>query len=153
MDTNQMKSLFTVGYEGRSIEIYIKQLLDNNVKLLCDVRKNPISRKKGFSKNKFREHLNSFGIEYFHIPALGIQSSARKDLKTFDDYSKLLEDYEKNQLPACKKEIETISNLLNEHGAIALTCFEADHSYCHRSKVANAVLQSSSLNNVKLTHM
>lgn len=152
MDTN-IKSLFTLGYEGKSIEIYIKQLLDNNVKLLCDVRKNPISRKKGFSRNKLKEHLNSFGIEYFHIPALGIQSSSRKDLKTFNDYSKLLEDYEKNQLPECKKEIETINNLLNEHGSIALTCFEADYSYCHRNKVAQAVLQNSSQNKIELTHI
>ncbi|WP_348602891.1 DUF488 family protein [Bartonella tribocorum] len=41
---------FTIGYEGKSLENYLNCLLENNIKILCDVRKNPISRKYGFSK-------------------------------------------------------------------------------------------------------
>ena len=32
----------TIGYEGRSIDEYLNLLIKNNIKLLCDVRKNPI---------------------------------------------------------------------------------------------------------------
>lgn len=44
------RCLFTIGYEGRSLEKYLNILIQKNIKILCDVRKNPISRKYGFSK-------------------------------------------------------------------------------------------------------
>ena len=44
--------LFTIGYEGITNEAYLNKLIKNNVKLLCDVRKNPLSRKYGFSKSE-----------------------------------------------------------------------------------------------------
>ena len=43
--------LFTVGYEGRTLDAYLDLLIRNNVKILCDVRKNPFSMKYGFSRN------------------------------------------------------------------------------------------------------
>ena len=77
--------LFTIGYEGISFEAYANRLLENNIRLLCDVRKNPFSRKFGFSKNIMSNLLQKIGIEYQHIPALGIVSAARKNLKTKAD--------------------------------------------------------------------
>ena len=41
----------TIGYEGRTLENYLNELLRSGVTVLCDVRRNPISRKYGFSKN------------------------------------------------------------------------------------------------------
>ena len=35
-------ALFTIGYEGISLEKYLEKLLRNNVKLLVDVRRNPL---------------------------------------------------------------------------------------------------------------
>ncbi len=40
--------LFTIGYEGRGIEAFIDILIWNDSRILCDVRKNPISRKLVF---------------------------------------------------------------------------------------------------------
>ena len=71
-------TLFTIGYEGRNIEEYLGLLKKNIVKLVIDVRRNPISRKRGFSKNRMREALSSEGIEYMHFPQLGIESKNRK---------------------------------------------------------------------------
>ena len=51
-------AFFTIGYEGRAIDEYMNLLLENHVKVLCDVRKNPISRKRGFSKTALSEELN-----------------------------------------------------------------------------------------------
>ena len=42
----------TIGYEGLSLEQYIVTLLINDVRVLCDVRKNAYSQKFGFSKNQ-----------------------------------------------------------------------------------------------------
>ncbi len=46
--------LSTIGYEGRSLENYLNELLRSGVTLLCDVRRNPLSRKYGFSKSRCR---------------------------------------------------------------------------------------------------
>jgi len=42
--------LFTIGYEKISFEEYLNRLLNNDVKVLVDVRNNPLSMKYGFSK-------------------------------------------------------------------------------------------------------
>ena len=42
--------LLTIGYESKSLENYLNQLITAGVTLLCDVRRNPLSRKYGFRK-------------------------------------------------------------------------------------------------------
>ncbi len=49
--------LVTVGYEGKSLERYLNQLLYGSVALRCDVRRNPLIRKYGFSKGSLSESL------------------------------------------------------------------------------------------------
>ena len=39
------KKLFTIGYEGKSLERYLNFLIINDVRVLCDVRKNAYSQK------------------------------------------------------------------------------------------------------------
>ncbi len=63
-----VKSVFTIGYEGISLEIYLNKLVKNNIKLLVDVRKNPLSMKYGFSKTLLKRFCESLGIKYIHIP-------------------------------------------------------------------------------------
>jgi uncharacterized protein (DUF488 family) len=89
--TTQDLAFFTIGYEGISLEKYLNKLIINNVKLLCDVRRNPLSMKYGFSKNQLKNACESIGISYFHIPELGIDSEKRADLNTMSDYEKLFD--------------------------------------------------------------
>ena len=42
-------TLYTIGYEGISLEAYLNRLIKNGVQVLVDVRKNPLSMKFGFS--------------------------------------------------------------------------------------------------------
>lgn len=58
-----MKKMFTIGYEGASVDQLIDTLLNLGVEVLADVRELPLSRKKGLSKNSLRERLNEVGIE------------------------------------------------------------------------------------------
>ena len=64
------------------IEAFINNLIQNDIRLLCDVRKNPLSRKFGFSKGKLSHILDTIGIKYVHIPDLGIESDKRRSLDT-----------------------------------------------------------------------
>lgn len=133
------KALYTIGYEGGSFENYLNRLLENDVRLLVDVRKNPLSRKYGFSKRTMKETLEKLDIEYRHMPELGIVSDKRKDLKTTQDYKVLFDEYEKTVLRDNADAIDVLIDLVEDKKRIALTCFEAEPCMCHRGRVANAV--------------
>ena len=72
--------LFTIGYEGISLETYINKLIVADIKILCDVRKNAFSQKYGFSKSQLKTACEGVGIHYVHIPDLGIVSDKRQTL-------------------------------------------------------------------------
>ena len=129
--------LFTIGYEGRSIDEYLNLLIKNNIKILCDVRKNPLSRKYGFSKQSLQKKTKDLNIEYLHIPKLGINSQLRKNLNMEQDYKNLFFLYQKETLPKREKELKNIILILNKKKRVALTCFEADSRLCHRFCVSS----------------
>ncbi len=131
--------LFTIGYEGISLEEYLNKLILNGVNLLCDVRKNSLSMKYGFSKSQLKNACEGVGIIYEHIPDLGIDSEKRQELKTQSDYDKLFQLYKKETLTRTYFHQEHILDLLRQHKRIALTCFEANIFQCHRKHLAEAV--------------
>lgn len=131
--------LYTIGYEGISLEGYLVRLLKNDVKLLVDVRNNPLSMKFGFSKSQLKKYCGSLGIEYVHIPEVGIQSGLRQELNTQSDYDKLFDIYRKNNLSKTIDSQNEILKLLKQHKRIALTCFEANICQCHRKHLAEAI--------------
>ena len=132
--------LFTIGYEGISLEAYIVKLILKDVKVLCDVRKNAYSRKFGFSKTILERACKGVGIQYVHIPELGIESEKRQELNTQADYNKLFDEYESSSLQENWNYLNIIVNLLHQENRVALTCFEKNPLMCHRSRVAKAVL-------------
>jgi uncharacterized protein (DUF488 family) len=131
--------LFTIGYEGVSLEEYLVRLLKNDVKVLVDVRNNPLSMKYGFSKSQLIKYCSSVGIEYVHIPEVGIQSEQRQELNQQSDYDKLFANYRKNNLSKTGKYQNDILELLKKKKRIALTCFEANICHCHRLHLAKAI--------------
>ena len=131
--------LFTIGYEGISLEEYLNRLLKNDVKILVDVRSNPLSMKYGFSKSQLKRYCESIEIQYMHFPDVGIQSDQRQELNTQTDYDKLFAVYRKNNLTQTVSTQTAIFNLLKQHKRIALTCFEANIHKCHRKHLADAI--------------
>lgn len=76
-------ALLTIGYEGKTAGAYIAQLTSAKVSVLCDVRHNPLSRKRGFSKRALAAACAAVGIRYVHLPQLGIPTAERRNIKTF----------------------------------------------------------------------
>lgn len=130
---------FTIGYEGSSFEGYLNRLIKNNVKMLVDVRRNPLSRKYGFSKKALSDTVKKLGIGYVHIPELGIASDRRQALKTQADYDRLFNSYEKHELKQNGKALQYLFDILLKDKRVAITCFEAHVCMCHRGRVAKAM--------------
>jgi len=132
--------LTTIGYEGKSLEKYLNQLLQNGVTLLCDVRKNPLSRKYGFSKKTLSAACEGVGIRYEHLPELGIASESRRELKSQADYDALFAEYKKDTLPLRQNELARIQQWIeSDEERVALTCYELLPKQCHRRCVADAL--------------
>jgi uncharacterized protein (DUF488 family) len=138
--------LFTVGYEGLSIDAYLNILVSNNINTLVDVRKNPVSMKYGFSKTKLTEYTSVAEISYVHIPDLGIPSDLRKNLSTPEAYQNLFDFYRLHILPEQKDALERLKSIICDRGRVAITCFEANHCFCHRHKVAEYLENDPSFN-------
>jgi uncharacterized protein (DUF488 family) len=131
--------LFTIGYEGISLEEYLNRLLKNGIKILVDVRNNPLSMKYGFSKSQLKRYCESLSIQYIHFPEMGIQSGQRQELNSQSDYDNLFVAYRKNNLSQTQATQNKILSLLKQHNRIALTCFEANIYQCHRKHLADAI--------------
>ena len=131
--------LFTIGYEGITLETYLNKLIKNNIKVLCDVRKNALSMKYGFSKSQLLNACNGVGIEYIHIPDVGIESEQRQELNSQKDYDILFEEYKNTNLKKSVESQKKILDLLKKNRRIALTCFEADVCQCHRKHLSEAI--------------
>lgn len=134
-------ALCSIGYEGKSLEEYLNALIREDIKVLCDVRKNPISRKYGFSKTTLMNALATLGIEYAHCPGLGIDSSLRGTLESQADYDRLFDVYENTTLKSNHEGIVELFELLKKRKRIAVTCYERLPQQCHRTRVAKSIMR------------
>lgn len=134
------QQLFSIGYEGISLETYINKLIQNDVHVLCDVRKNAFSQKYGFSKNQLQKACEGVGIQYLHIPELGIESDKRQTLNSQKDYDILFEQYEQTTLKEKKEYIFKIQHIIEVEKRVALTCFEKDPAQCHRTRIIKVLM-------------
>jgi uncharacterized protein (DUF488 family) len=132
-------ALHTIGYEGHTLENYLNVLIKSGITLLCDVRRNPISRKYGFSRNTLARGCEGVGIRYEHLPELGIASEQRQGLATQADYDALFDDYERTWLPKQGDTLKKIRGWIDAGERVALTCYEHQPNQCHRHCVAEAL--------------
>ncbi len=134
--------IYMIGYEGLALETFVRRLNESGIKQILDVRRNPISRKPGFSKKKLAERLAVSGIQYFHFPELGIPTSMRRELNSKADYQRLLDEYEAKILPCMKEQIALVIEHLEERPS-ALLCFERDVECCHRTRLASVIAKET----------
>jgi hypothetical protein len=144
--------IFTIGYEGISLEAYINKLIRNGVNALVDVRKNAMSMKYGFNKSQLKKACEGVGIQYIHFSEVGINSSKRKELDTQDDYDKLFEEYKQTVLPDTVATQKDIAEVINDYKRVALICFEAKSCQCHRRPLAEFLIQNQELH-LELIHL
>lgn len=144
------RELFTVGYEGATIDSFISNLQANNINCILDVRALPLSRKPGFSKNQLAGRLRRVDIHYIHLAELGTPKDIRDKLKSTRDYSTFFEKMER-YLAEKKDAIEQAYNHVMS-SRCCLMCFERLADKCHRKIIAEKI-KGTNRDGLEITHI
>jgi uncharacterized protein (DUF488 family) len=141
-----MGGLATIGYEGLSVDDLIAALTANGVEILVDVRLSALSRKPGLSKKGLAARLHAAGIEYMHLPQLGNPRDNRDAFRRGDAaavavYRAAL------RTPEGQAALDQL-HLMAARRRVALLCFEHDAARCHRSMIADALVQAGAVTTI-----
>lgn len=141
---NEMRSptdadFFTLGYTGRKIDEIITSLMAYNVRTLVDIRHNPVSMyRPELSKSNLARLLSVKGIQYAHLPELGVPRDIRAKAIDTGTRDVIWEWYDNNVI----KQFFgwNLHSFLNgfEHPT-ALMCTEIDPRECHRHRLSLAL--------------
>lgn len=133
-------AVFTAGYEGLLIDGFLDGLLKAGMARLIDVRHNPIARRYGFHKSTLNRLCCKLGIEYQHVPELGIPSEERQGLVEggAKERERLFGSYQRTTLKTQTTAIKAVALLVKERPSV-LVCMEAKPCECHRSHLAKPV--------------
>ena len=143
-------AIYKVGYEDVMVDGLMNRLLKPGVERLIDVRCNPVARRFGFHKSTLQRVCTALGLEYVHIPDLGVPSDRRQELGDENSYTKLFDWYE-SELDKSKHSAVAQAITLIKSKPSALMCREADPACCHRSRLAKHIGTLTGLPIVELT--
>lgn len=128
---------FTISYELRTIEQFLEIIVLANVDVLVDTRANTSSiYKPDFSKSSLESSCTENGIDYIHVPSLGIPAGERADLAETQDYDSLWDHYcERIDIDQVRHQIDIAGYGLRSD-KLAFLCLEMDPNTCHRHLIA-----------------
>ena len=138
MKASKEKIIWTIGHSTRSFQELIEMLDSFKIKIVCDIRSFPGSRKfPQFNKESLQITLPENNIQYFHLKKLGGRRKANRASKNttwrhiaFRSYADYMETTEFKE---GIKELEEIA--MKER--TAYMCSEAVWWRCHRSMVSD----------------
>lgn len=137
----ELTGIYSVGYEGLTIDALVSRLRLHGVSTVADVRLNAISRKKGFSKSALSKALNEAGIEYLHLRELGNQRDNREgysDVDTSEGRAARARFISGMAESRAEVALEQLAELAANR-KVAVFCYEADQTHCHREQVIEDV--------------
>lgn len=132
-----MDTLFTMGYEKRTLDEFLSLLQRAKIDVVVDVRETPWSHKPGFSKRSLQAALLTVGIQYEHAVFAGNPKRIRARATSATECLSAYKDY----LTQEHAVLDSFENLIGQHIAIGkrvcIICFERHPMECHRSVLAD----------------
>lgn len=126
-------SIFTLGYQLRSLDEFIAELQAAAVDVLVDVRETPWSQRRDYTKAKLTSALAEEGIEYVHARFAGNPKAIRNAAGSHQDCLEMYTDH----LRGSPHVITALDDLIQERLAngqrLCFTCYERHPEDCHRS--------------------
>lgn len=139
--------LFTIGYEGATIDEFLAALAQAGVRQVADIRAIAASRRPGFSKSSLAASLAEAGIGYRHYRALGTPKAGR-DAARRGDRAALERVYSGQlELPEAQAEAAALGAAIEELPT-ALLCYERDPAMCHRSLLIAAAFPGAKVDHL-----
>ncbi len=142
-------AVYTIGYEERSVDGFFDKLLRTGIRVLLDVRANPISRKYGFAKKSLGAISGRLGLTYEHWPQLGISSEKRQGVQTPAEFKRLFGYYDRVILPQVSDDVKRMAGQIQQTPSVII-CMERQAHDCHRSRLARVLSEASGLSVVDL---
>lgn len=135
----QLADFYTFGYSGRPTEEILDALRQAAVSTVVDIRFTALSMyKPDFSKSNLKRIVEERGLEYLHLPELGVPRAIRLLAADRGTRSPIWEWYDENVVPKyIGKNLHWFLNLANH--PIALMCVEIDPEECHRHRLFEAL--------------
>lgn len=130
---------FTIGYTGKPLPEMLDTLIAHGVRTLVDIRQNPASMyRPELAKNNLRRQVEERGLEYAHVPELGVPRDVRAKAIETGSRGVIWEWYDEFVVrPYIQKNLHWFLNS-NEH-PVALMCVETDPQECHRHRICIAL--------------
>ena len=134
-----MKPIATIGYEGASVPRFLDALREGKVELLVDVRAVASSRRPGFAKTALAANVNSVGIDYLHLRALGTPADGRAAARAgrHEEMKRIFLEHMKEDV--AQDELARLADIVRGERRVCLLCFESDPMHCHRRYVVEAL--------------
>jgi len=130
------RTIFTLGYEKRSLDEFIGILRDHAITVLVDVRETAWSHKPGFTKGPLRDALGRVGVGYVHARFAGNPKWLRDEADTNAECLAWYRWY----LGEFNEIVEAFSSMVDamvaEGERVCLVCFERHPDDCHRGIIA-----------------
>lgn len=149
---NTIGSVFSIGYQNRSIDEFVMLLTDNAVDILVDVRETPWSHRREYAKTALTNKLADAGIEYYHAKFAGnpkeIRRSALNHNACLADFSAYLDRNPEIVDQFDKK----LGDLVRQGKNICLVCYERHPDDCHRTIVIKSWIEAHNID-AQVTHL
>jgi uncharacterized protein (DUF488 family) len=134
-----MPTLFTIGYEGKTMDEFLAEVAAAGVERVIDVRAVAASRRPGFSKTALANALRERGVDYLHLRPLGTPAAGREAARKGRTGEMRRIYAEQLETPEAELALAQALDAASE-GKSALLCFERDAAGCHRSMLAERMI-------------
>ncbi len=136
VETN-IRLFYTIGYQNKNINLFIELLKRNEIKTLVDIRRNINSKKENFSGIELDNILRQHQIMYVSLPSLGPPTEMRYELYDTKNYLAFFDKFRKY----LNNNINYLEKMNKLTFPICLLCYEDKASECHRSIVAEKLME------------
>jgi uncharacterized protein (DUF488 family) len=147
---SQGLNIYTLGYQGVDVDVYVQKLKAAGVGIVADVRETPWSHKRGFCKNILSIELSKAGIDYVHVKSAGNPKANRRTAPDLAECLRRYRVYLKENPTGITDLIEVVRTAASHNRTVCLTCFERDVNDCHRSILVDAMKKRIKIHPVHL---
>jgi uncharacterized protein (DUF488 family) len=126
------RAVYSIGYQGRSLDGLCMKLRDEGVLTLIDVRARAWSQRPQFRKGALTAALAASGITYLHMKSAG--NPFRHDADTWADCKPMFRAH-LNANPIVTRELAAAVDVTSA----AVFCYEAERCACHRGVLLDRV--------------